>query len=418
VGARAERVPGWRILLDRALWPFRRMWGSDDPMDAYALVHMASAGGDALVAIALADSVFFSVPVSEAKLKVALYLGLTMAPLAVAAPLLVPLLDRTGFRRAISFGSAAGRAAAAVYAAPRFSSLLLFPLAFSLLVLSRVHAITKNGLTMGYAPAHEGLVRANARLGRIAVAGVVLAAPAGLLVLKLGGATTVLYLAAAAYGVTALLVFRLPAPDVPHVPGEVQPRGRVASLTAAAAGMAGLRGASGFLLFLMAFALRGRGHPAYWFGVLAGSALVGGFLGDLTAPRLPRGLREEVVVFGSLVAAGVAALFAVAAFELVFLALFAGLAGMATEFGRLAFQSLMQRSAPAGAHGRVFVRYEVLFQVSWVAGAFLPAILPIPFRLGVAILAVFYLAMGLEYLFLPVMPWSRGGKPGGTRSNG
>src|SRR5206468_335257 len=125
VAARAERVPMWRVLLSRLTSPFRRMWDSHEPMDAYALVHIASAAGDALVAIALADSVFFSLPVDEAKLKVALYLGLTMAPLAVAAPILVPLLDRTGFRRLLSFSAAAGRAVAAVYAAPRFSSLLL-----------------------------------------------------------------------------------------------------------------------------------------------------------------------------------------------------------------------------------------------------------------------------------------------------
>src|SRR4029450_1236983 len=176
------------------------------------------------------------------------------------------------------------------------------------------------------------------------------------------------------------------------------PRGRVVSLTTAAAGMAGLRAASGFLLFLMAFALRGRGYPAYWFGFLAASPVIGGFLGDVAAPRLPRALREEVVVFGALLAAGVAAIFAFVAFELWVLALFAGLVGMATEFGRLAFQSLMQRSAPVGAHGRVFVRYAILFQLSWVAGASLPAILEIAFRPGVLILALFYLALGLTYL--------------------
>jgi hypothetical protein len=213
----------------------------------------------------------------------------------------------------------------------------------------------------------------------------------------------VLYLASGAYALTALLVFRLPQPDEPTVRGDVHARGRLVALTTAAAGMAGLRGASGFLLFLMAFALRGRGYPAYWFGILAGAALAGGFLGDLAAPRLPRAIREEVVVFGSLVAAGIAAFFAFAAFELLFLALFAGLAGMATEFGRLAFQSLMQRSAPAGAHGRVFVRYEVLFQLSWVAGAFLPAVLRIAFRPGVLILAVFYLALGLAYVLRPLL---------------
>jgi hypothetical protein len=371
------------------------MWDSDDPLDAYALVHLASAAGDALVTIALADSVFFSLPVGQAKVKVALYLALTMAPLAVAAPVLVPLLDRGGFRRAISFGAAAGRVAVAIYAAPRFGTLLLFPSAFVLLVLSKIHGITKNGLTMAYAPLHEGLLRANARLGRMAVAGAILAVGPGVALVKLGGAQSVLYLAACVYGVCMLLGLRLPQPEPVRVEGEVDSRGRLPGLAAAAAGTAGLRGASGFLLFLIAFALRGRGQPAYWFGVLAACAIAGGFLGDLVAPRLSRFLREEAVVLAALVAAGAGALFAFVVFDLPVLALFAALVGMATEFGRLAFQSLMQRYAPGGSQGRVFVRYEVLFQMAWVGGAFLPAILPISFRTGVLILAAFYLGLAL-----------------------
>ena len=101
------------------------------------------------------------------RVKVAAFLALTIAPLAVAGPFLVPLLDRAGPRRAISFGAAIGRAVVCVYAAPRFGTLLLFPCAFLLLVLSKVHAITKTGLAVAYAGPNEGLVRANARLGRI-----------------------------------------------------------------------------------------------------------------------------------------------------------------------------------------------------------------------------------------------------------
>src|SRR6266508_1427412 len=177
-----EQSPGNRVLdlsasvlvwvgrgAKRATRPVQRMWASDDALEAYTLVHMASVAGDALVAIALADSVFFSLPVGQAKLKVALYLALTMAPLAVAAPLLVPLLDRGGGRRAISFGAGAGRAVTALFAAPRFDTVLLFPLAFLLLVMSRVHAITKNGLTTAYAPTGEALVQANARMNRMGV---------------------------------------------------------------------------------------------------------------------------------------------------------------------------------------------------------------------------------------------------------
>jgi hypothetical protein len=78
--------------------------------------------------------------------------------------------------------------------------------------------------------------------------------------------------------------------------------------------------------------------------------------------------------------------------------LYAFVAGGTTELGRLAFQSLMQRHAPEGAMGRVFVRYEVVFQLAWVVGAFLPALLPITFRQGILALAAFYLALALIYV--------------------
>jgi hypothetical protein len=45
----------------------------------------------------------------------------------------------------------------------------------------------------------------------------------------------------------------------------------------------------------------------------------------------------------------------------------------------------------------VFVRYEVVFQLAWVAGAFLPAILPVAFRQGILALAGFYVVVGAAY---------------------
>ena len=127
-------MPFWQLalygassLFRGAVHPFQRMWRSTDPLDTYALCHFTSVMGDAMLAVALADSVFFSLPVGEAKLKVAAYLALTMLPLALAGPLLVPMLDKAGPRRAISFGAAAGRAAVAIYAAPRFGSIAAVP---------------------------------------------------------------------------------------------------------------------------------------------------------------------------------------------------------------------------------------------------------------------------------------------------
>lgn len=396
-----ENTTTWpRALWNRLTGPLQRVWESEDPFDDYALVHMASAAGDALVGIALADSIFFSLPVGEAKWRVALYLGLTMAPLTVAGPLLVPLLDRGGLRRAISFASATGRAIAAIFAAPRISSLLLFPASFAILVLSRVHAITKNGLTAAYAPGD--LVRSNARLGRMAVVGVVLALPAGFLLLALAGATSVLYLAAGVYFLSSFFTLFLRQPPEPEpVAGTVERRGRIAELATTAAGSAGLRAAHGFLLFLVAFAIRRSGDPASWLAVLMIGGATGQLLGDFLAPYLPRGIREDAVVLMALAAAGGAAFFAFATFSLGTLTVFTLLAGTATRLGQLAFASLMQRSAPGGAHGRVFVRYEVLFQIAWVAGAFLPAMLPIAFRPGLLFLAIFYLAVGFVFFVRP-----------------
>jgi hypothetical protein len=402
-GEQAHRSPWWERFAAWGTRPVWALWHSHEPLDAYALVQLGGAFGDTLIAVALADSVFFSVPVGQAKIKVALYLLLTMAPLAVAAPALVPLLDRSGLLRTIAFAAAGARGVVALYAASRFDSLLLFPLAFLLLVLSKVNGITRNGLTMGYAPSREGLVSANARLSRISVIGGLLAVGPGVALLKLGGAEVVVNLAAAAYFITMALTLRLSRPKVRRVGGEVTKLGAIPRLTVASVGTAGLKAAGGFLFFLLAFALRTGDHPAYWFGVLAVSAAAGGFLGDLAAPRLSRYFREEAAVFTSLLAAGIVAMFAAAAFHLTVLAVFAGFAGLATEFGRLSFQSLMQRYAPEGAHGRVFVRYDMAFQLAWVAGALLPATLPFSFRTGVLIMALFYLTLGVVYLTRPVL---------------
>jgi hypothetical protein len=382
------------------------MWTSSDPIDAYALNHLTSVAGDALLAVSLADSVFFSLPVGESRVRVALYLLLTMLPLALAGPLIAPVLDRAGPRRSITAGAAAGRAVLALLLAPRLDEVALFPLALLMLVLAKVHGIVKNGLTMVYANRAEGLMRANARLGRIAVAGALVAAPIGLLVLKVLGISTPIYLAAIVYAASAALTLRLPHPGVrggpraprpPRVLSGLGARGRVPELAAPAVGAIGLRAAGGFLLFLLLFSLRTAEVPATWFAVLGGAGLGGGFMADLVAPSLSRRTREEAVVIAAVTTAGIGALLASQLFGLPLLAVYAFTAGAATEFARLALQSLMQTHAPPDQLGSVFVRYEALYQVAWVAAAFLPTLLPISFRLGIVLLAVFYGVLAAAY---------------------
>jgi len=384
--------------------PLQRMWRSADPIDAFGLNHLTSVAGDALLAIALSDSIFFSVPVGQARWRVTAYLLLTMLPLALAGPLMAPILDRAGPRRSITFAAALARAVLAILLAPRLATNWLFPLALAILVCSKVHSIAKNALTMAYASRQDGLMRANARLGRVGVAGAIAVVPFGILALKAIDPAAPLYIAAAIYAGSAALCARLPHPGKqPRAPRRTDqpdraPMGRVPRLQLPAMGAAGMRAAAGFLLFLLAFALRDQELPVLWFTILAGAGVLGGFVGDVVAPTLRTDRREEAVVVAAVTSAGVGALLASQLFGLPLLTIYAFAAGAVSEFARLAFQALMQRHAPPEALGRVFVRYEVVFQVSWVLGAFVPVLLPISFRTGMVVLAMFYGSLAVVYL--------------------
>src|ERR1700712_6097358 len=66
-------------------------------------LHAFNAAGDAAVAVSLAGTLFFASP-GEARGHVALFLGLTLLPFAVVAPLLGPFLDRFSHGRRWAIG--------------------------------------------------------------------------------------------------------------------------------------------------------------------------------------------------------------------------------------------------------------------------------------------------------------------------
>src|SRR6266581_6981044 len=83
---------------------------------------------------------------------------------------------------------------------------------------------------------------------------------------------------------------RLPHPgrlaEPPHVRGNVATRGRIPQLAMPAMGAIGIRAAGGFLLFLMAFALRDAQVAPWIFALVAGAGITGTFLADIVAPTL------------------------------------------------------------------------------------------------------------------------------------
>lgn len=147
-----------------------------------ALIELTAAGsaGDAFVAVALAGTVFFNTSLHEARSQVVLYLVLTMAPFALLAPFIGPMLDRVRQgRRYIMMGTLLARGllcwamSGAVYGDP----ITLFPAAFGVLVLQKAYSITRSSVTPRLLPAEISLVTANARNGLAATVASTVAAP-------------------------------------------------------------------------------------------------------------------------------------------------------------------------------------------------------------------------------------------------
>jgi hypothetical protein len=139
-----DRVEKFRTLAAQA---FRDLFNQKEPFGRLALVQTLMLAGDTLVAISLAGTLFFSISPTQAKSKVLLYLVLTLAPFAVVSPLLGPIIDRSrGARRAMVVFSAVGRAVICPFMATSTHSLLLFPEAFLILVLSKLYLVTRGAL--------------------------------------------------------------------------------------------------------------------------------------------------------------------------------------------------------------------------------------------------------------------------------
>ena len=349
-----------------------------------------------MVAVALANTLFFAVPIGEARDKVGLYLALTMAPFAVLSPLVGPWLDRRSgtYRLAIIFG-AGGRAVLSVLLATRTDRVALYPLAFGLLVLSRIHGISRSALMPDVLPPERSPMWGNARLAVLSVVG-------GTLGAGLAAGANVVSGPGLALGV-AVVVF-----SAGVVPGARLPRSRTKTTEPAGAGdyrallssrllaggvaMGASRAAVGFLTFLLAFLLRAEGEQGRGFAVVIAAAGIGGFAGAVLAPALRAVIRETLLLQFSLGAIVAAALWAAGSFGVPRAAVVAGVVGLATASGRLAFDSLLQGDAPSTVRGRTFARYETIFQLCWVGGAGLAT--AVPFRAATGMRSLALIASG------------------------
>lgn len=353
----------------------------------------SNVAGDTLVAVALAGTLFFDVPTAEARDRVALYLAITLAPFAVIAPVLGGVFARFPAYRSAMTLSAILRAAVAVVMMMGLDTIWLFPLAFAMLVLSRLYGISKSSLLPVALDEPTALVSANARLARIGIL-------AGAVVLPLGAGLAgiepalSLLVSVVFFGFTAFVSLGLPDPG--RVPAEafapypdegVPAQGgvRAGSLRISRLATAGVRLINGYLVFLLAFVLREAERGALDFGALVGAAGAGYGLASFISPWLEKRLREEPMVVAALALEAGSAFVAAQVFGLGAAAALAAAAGIAWGMAKFGFDGLLQRSVPPDRRGSAFTRSETLFQLAWVIGAIIPVVIPIDAEVGLVI---------------------------------
>ncbi|WP_407287607.1 MFS transporter [Streptomyces sp. BP-8] len=379
-------------------------------------LHAVNSAGDMLITVALASTVFFSVPTHEARGRVALYLAVTMAPFALLAPVIGPLLDRVPHgRRAAMAGAMLARALLAVSmsGAVATGGLELYPAALGVLVASKAYGVVRSAVVPRLLPPRISLVRANSRvtLAGLLATGVAAPAAAGL---HLIGPSWPLYGAFAVFATGTFLSFSLPH-KVDSDKGEA--RARLASHEAVAKDAAGgkpakpglrtvgpsvlhglqanvcLRALSGFLTFFLAFLLRehplGGLGPAASLGLVAVAAGAGNALGTAVGAWLKARGPEQIIaaVLGlALCTTVLAAVFYAAAAPVVVTAA-AACAGLCQALGKLSLDAMIQRDVPEVVRTSAFARSETALQMSWVVGGAIGISLPLVGALGMSVAA-------------------------------
>jgi hypothetical protein len=370
-------------------------------------LHAVNAAGDSAVAVALAGTLFFQVPTGEARGQVALFLGLTLLPFAIVAPLIGPFLDRfrRGRRWAIG-GTMALRAFLCwvLGTAVATDSVALYPAALGVLVASKAYQVTRASAVPRLIPPGLTLVRVNSRMGLASLAGGAISAPLAVGASLVGSEWTLRYAFLVFVGGTVLSIL-LPG-RVDSAAGEEQIQyAEMDGRTRRSLGFGftpmvvtglrcniGLRALSGFLTMFMAFLLRDQpfagweDRPDMLLAIVIGAAGAGSTLGTVLGSWL-KGLRPDVVVVVTLALDALLAVAAAVFYSLV-LAVALGLTvGLCQQLGKLSLDALIQEDVPEHVRTSVFARSETMLQLSWVLGGGLGIVMPLNPRLGLGIAA-------------------------------
>ena len=366
-------------------------------------MHAASAAGDAAITISLAGTLFFQVPTGEARDKVALFLGLTMLPFALIAPLVGPFLDRFSHGRRWAIGGAMAFRAFLAWNlawAVQTNSILLFPMALGVLVASKGYTVARAAAVPRVAPPSLGLVKTNSRVSLAGVLGAAVSAPIAFVASLFGSEWSLRY-GFVLFAFATVLAILLPRKIDSEVPEQRVFRRRPSSNGLSSSGHvvmglrsnAGLRMLSGFLLFFMAFLLRTHQLPGWnvrsevAIALVAGAAAVGSTSG-IALGSLLKSIDPRRAVVVSLATATLTVI-VTAIFYSAATALILGLiTGLTQTYGKLSLDSLIQREVPEPGRTSAFGRSETLLQFAWVIGGFLGIAAPLIPWAGLSIIGI------------------------------
>jgi MFS family permease len=383
-----------------------------------------NAAADAAVAISLAGTLFFQIPTSEARGQVSLFLGLTMLPFAIVAPLIGPVLDRFSHGRRWAIGATmAARAFLAwvLAASVNSDSIWLFPAALGVLVGSKAYNVARAAAVPRLLPDGLTLVAANARMSMAGIVGVAVSAPIAAGASAIGPEWSLRY-AFVLFVVATVLSILLPGrvdsshgeDNIGFLHGESSesPQGsrehgtvRIpASMAFALRANCGPRWLSGFLTLFMAFLLRVHpisGHsPQFLLAAVIGAAGVGNVLG-IGAGSVLKHVNPKITVVLAMVADAAAAIFAALTYGLFPLVVLGFTAGLAQSMAKLSLDSTIQRDVPERVRTSAFARSDTTLQLAWVIGGFVGIALPLNPRLGLIVAAVVLVAWSLFVLASP-----------------
>ena len=367
-------------------------------------LHAANAAGDAAVAISLATTIFFAGATSEARGQVALFLGLTMLPFAIVAPLIGPFLDRFSHGRRWAIGSTFAIRAFLCWVlanAVADESNLLYPAALGILVSSKAYGVTRAAAVPRLRPDDLTLVKANSRVSLAGVVGAAASAPiaGGLAAIAFFGTEWTLRWAFLLFVVGTIAAIRLPekvdsaaGEQSMVMRGEARPDKRgtriPASVAFALRANCGPRWMSGFLTMFMAFLLRDNPiegwRPELLIGLVIGAAGLGNTLGIFAGSILKR-INPAVTVVAALLADAAMALLCAVFYGIVPLVLLGLTAGLAQSLAKVSLDSTIQSNVPPRVQSSAFARSDTTLQLSWVVGGFVGIALPLNPHLGLGV---------------------------------